>query len=139
MIAYFETSAFLKLLVVEQGSETVAQAWMAADSVVAARLLYPEARAGLASALRGGRVPKRVYPGRKAALEEHWRELDIVEITPALAQTAGDLAEQHGLRGYDAVHLAAVLRIQVDAMVTADGDLLRAAPKCSVDIIDARS
>jgi len=139
VIAYFETSAFLKLLVVEQGSETVAQAWMAADNVVAGRLLYPEVRAGLAAALRGGRVPKRLYPGRKAALEELWRELDIVEITPALAQSAGDLAEQHGLRGYHAVHLAAVLRIQVDVMVTADDDLLRAAPAYSVGVIDARS
>lgn len=89
--------------------------------------------------LRSGRVPRRLYRGRKAALEQLWRELDVVEITRALAQSAGDLAEQFGLRGYDAVHLAAVLHIQADAMASADDDLLRAAPAYSVGIIDARS
>jgi predicted nucleic acid-binding protein len=126
-------------VVAEPGTDTVAQAWTAADSVVAARLLYPEARAGLAAALRGGRVPQRLYRGRKAALEELWREFDIVEITPTLAQSAGDLAERLGLRGYDAVHLAAVLHIQADALVTAAEDLLRTAPAYSVGLIDARS
>lgn len=52
---------------------------------------------------------------------------------------AGDLAEQHGLRGYDAVHLATALAAGVDAMVTADADLLRAAPICGLSILDARN
>jgi len=112
---------------------------MAADSVVAARLLYPEARAGLAAALRGGRVPQRLYLDRKGALEDLWRELNIVEITADLAQSAGRLAEQYALRGYDAVHLAAALTIRADAMVTADENLLRAAKGYRAGIIDARS
>lgn len=106
--------------------------------MVAGRLLYPEARAGLAAALRGGRVPRRVYPGRKAALEVLWRELDIVEITPAVAQSAGHLAEEHALRGYDAVHLAAALHIRADVMVTADDELLGAAAGFRLGIVDAR-
>jgi hypothetical protein len=40
LIAYLETSAFVKLLIAEQGSLTVRDAWKAADTVVAARLLY---------------------------------------------------------------------------------------------------
>jgi len=52
---------------------------------------------------------------------------------------AGDLAEQLGLRGYDAIHLAAKLHVHADALVTADDDLLRAAPAYRVGIIDARS
>jgi len=35
----------------------------------------------------------------------------IVEVTEETAQRAMDLAERHGLRGYDAVHLAAALLI----------------------------
>ncbi len=50
--------------------------------------------------------------------------------------SAGELAEAHGLRGYDAVHLATALSIDVDSMLLAtwDGDLARAAiaAGCSV-------
>jgi uncharacterized protein len=126
-------------VVAEPGSQAATQAWTAADSVLAARLLYPEARAVLAAAQRSGRVARGLYRGRKAALDELWREFDVVEITPALAQSAGDLAEQFGLRGYDAVHLAAALHVQPDAIASADADLLRAASIHNLGIIDARS
>ena len=56
MIAYFDTAAFLKLVIEEPGSQTAARAWSAADAVISSRLLYPEARAGLAAALRGRRI-----------------------------------------------------------------------------------
>ena len=35
----------------------------------------------------------------------------IVGIDDTLARTAGDLAAEHHLRGYDAVHLASALRL----------------------------
>jgi predicted nucleic acid-binding protein len=117
----------------------VTEAWKAADHIVAARLLYPEARAALAAAFRAKRVPTRLYSGRRAALDELWREFTVAETSPALAQLAGDLAEQHGLRGYDAVHLAAALRVGADAVVTADSDLLRAADLHRLPVVDARS
>lgn len=63
-------------------------------------------------------------------------ELAIVGLDPDLAHTAGDLAEAHGLRGYDAVHLATALSIEANSMLLAtwDGDLARAAVAagCSV-------
>ncbi len=49
--------------------------------------------------------------------------------TAALLRGAGDLAEEHGLRAYDAVHLASLEQI-ADAetvLVAADGDLPAAA------------
>jgi predicted nucleic acid-binding protein len=129
----------LKLLVAEPGSATAAQAWTAADAPVAVRLLYPEARAGLAAARRVGRMSEEQYGGRKAALEQLWAEMDVVEVSPTLAIAAGELCERHRLRGYDAVHLAAALRIGADLMITADADLARAAPSCGVAVLDARS
>ena len=46
-----------------------------------------------------------------------------------LARTAGDLARSHGLRGYDAVHLAAAISAaDADvAVATGDHDLADAA------------
>jgi predicted nucleic acid-binding protein len=138
VIAYFDTSAFLKLVIVEPGSQTATQAWTAADSVTSSRLLYPEARAGLAAALRGRRIPPPRYPRLKTHLEELWGDVVVLEVTRAVTAAAGDVAEHQGLKGYDAVHLAAALRAQADVLVTGDADLLRSAPGCGLATIDAR-
>lgn len=139
MIAYFDTSAFLKLVVSEPGSNTVAEAWTGATTVVAGRLLYPEARAALAAALRARRVPPRQYPGLRARLDDLWSDCAVVEVTSTVAEAAGDVAEQHRLRGYDAVHLTSALRVMVDVLVGADADLLQAARSRGLAVIDARA
>lgn len=50
-------------------------------------------------------------------------------MTPKVAARAGDLAEAHDLRGYDAVHLASLLEIASDdaVLATADTELKAAA------------
>ncbi len=45
----------------------------------------------------------------------------------ALRGRAADLAERDGLRGYDAVHLAAALAVHADAMASGDRRLCAAA------------
>ena len=56
MIAYFDTSALIPLLIEEAGSERSGRVWDAAEHVTSARLIYAEARAALAQAARLGRV-----------------------------------------------------------------------------------
>jgi len=136
---YFDTSAFLKLFILEPGSASVATAWNGADLLVAGRLMYAEARAGLAAAGRQSRLSPPDVAQAKADLQRFWHDLDIWEAVAPIVDQAGDLAEQHGLRGYDAVHLATALAAGVDAMVTADADLLRVAPICGLAILDARN
>lgn len=64
------------------------------------------------------------------------RRVVIIEITPALLQSAETLAEKHYLRGYDAVQLAAALEANAGragmllaplTLIAADGALLAAA------------
>jgi predicted nucleic acid-binding protein len=64
-----------------------------------------------------------------AELDSKYEEFDLVEVDDMLARRAGHLAEAHGLRGYDAVHLAAADRVRdPDLVVVAgDGALLAAA------------
>ena len=68
-------------------------------------------------------------PHLRDELEGLWHDVVRIEITPALADRAGDLAEKHGLRGYDAVHLASALEIGAEdtVLVTGDGWLTLAA------------
>ncbi len=129
MIAYFDTSAIVPLLVAEPGSPRAATLWDGADRVVSARLVYPEGRAALAHARRLGRLTARQLRAAVAELDARYGEFDLVEVDDELARHAGELAEAHGLRGYDAVHLAAADRVRDRdlVMVAGDGALLAAA------------
>ncbi len=129
MIAYFDTSAVIPLLLGEPSSAVCARMWNEAARSVSVRLLYPEARAALARAERLGRITKRQHEVAVAELETIITELDHIEITTQLARNAGDLAQAHQLRGYDAVHLAAAIAaLDSDlVLVTADNDLAAAA------------
>jgi len=53
----------------------------------------------------------------------------MIGLDAALARAAGELAERHALRGYDAVHLASAIAIEDSDLVMAtwDRDLAAAA------------
>lgn len=48
--------------------------------------------------------------------------MDVIGLDPVLARTAGELAERHALRGYDAVHLASAIAIDDPDLVMATWD-----------------
>lgn len=128
MIAYFDTSAVVPLLVVEAGSARAAALWDGADRIVSTRLVYPEGRAALAQAHRLGRLTARQLRATVTELDSRYKELDLVEVDDPLARHAGQLAEAHGLRGYDAVHLAAAHRVDDrDLVLVAGGEALLTA------------
>jgi predicted nucleic acid-binding protein len=84
--------------------------------------VYPEARAALAQARREGRIAARQLRPAVRALDGFYLQLDVVEVDEALAHDAGELADAHALRGYDAVHLAAAQRLEDAELVLAAGD-----------------
>jgi uncharacterized protein len=129
VIAYFDTSAVVPLLIAEPGSTRAASVWNGADRVVSVRLTYPETRAALAQAERLGRLTARQLRDAVTEFNSLFEEIDLVEVDDALARRAGELAEVRRLRGYDGVHLAAAIRVHDPNVVVIAGDdaLLNAA------------
>lgn len=129
MIAYFDTSAIVPLLVREPTTDHCTRLWDDATRIVCARLVYPEACAALARAVRMGRLTSPQMVVATAELDDLLEQIDFLEITADLARDAGRLAQEHGLRGYDAIHLAAGVAIADPdvVFVTADADLADAA------------
>jgi predicted nucleic acid-binding protein len=119
-IVYFDSSAFVKLLIDEDGSEIAAQLWDAADAVVSSRLAYPEVRAALAAAARAGRLDPSGEREAERGWDEFWAATRAVELSDRIGEAAGTLAKQWALRGADAIHLASALAI-------ADGKVVLAA------------
>jgi predicted nucleic acid-binding protein len=103
--------------------------------VITSRLAYPEDRSVLAAARRAHRLSEGGLRAGTMALEGRFEEIDFIEVTQEIAWSAGDLAEEHGLRGYDAVYLASALAIDaVDlVVVTWDRDLAEASHAVGFD------
>lgn len=122
-------------MIVEDGSELVADLWATRYRAVSSILSYPEGRTALAAARRAGRLSTNSHRRAHEDFESLQSELLLVGIDAPLARQAGQLAEELALRGYDAVHLASALALGgPTTLVSWDTDLTRAAAKrgCAV-------
>jgi predicted nucleic acid-binding protein len=122
LIVYFDTSAVVPLVVDEPTSEAAGGFWSKADRIVSSMLLYAEARAALAQAGRLGRLDQEQLRRSVDGLERVVSDMDLVEVTDPLVRRAGALAEDLGLRGFDAVHLASAELVADDELVLVAGD-----------------
>jgi uncharacterized protein len=139
VITYVDTSTLIKLIVDEQGSERAELIWQTADSVASASLVVVEARAVLAAAARGKRISADQLQVAKTELSAFVDDLHRVEVNDALIETAAQLAEAESLRGYDAVHLAAALRVGAAVFTSADRALCEAAERQGLHVADPLS
>lgn len=102
----------MKLYVEERGSEDVARAVEGAAEVATVRVSYAEARAAFARLERERAISRAERRGLVQGLDADWPGFNVVDVTETLVRRAGRLAERHGLRGYDAVQLAAALEVR---------------------------
>ncbi len=110
-IVYFDSSAFVKLLVEEDGSDLAATLWDGCDAAVSSRLAYPEVWAALAAAGRARRLRPAARRRAETAWEDYWAATRVVGLTGPVTAHAGRLAGEHALRGADAIHLASLLAV----------------------------
>jgi uncharacterized protein len=75
-----------------------------------------------AVSLSNGVEEPRARTGRGGSWVRANAQLRVIAIDEPLARQAGDLAAQHALRGYDAVHLACALHLQGDDVLLATWD-----------------
>jgi len=128
LIAYFDTSSIVPLLIDEPGSETAKRLWDEAALIISTRLLYAECRSALAMSARLERLNRRRLRTAVELFNDLYAQIDVVEISDHVVRRAAEFSEIHGLRGYDAVHLAAAETIGDDdlVLVAGDGPLCRA-------------
>jgi predicted nucleic acid-binding protein len=132
VILYVDTSTLVKLYVPEPESGAV-QALMGSAQVAAVSLIaFAEARAAFARKRRERAVNPKDYRRIVREFDDDWDHYFVVDVTEPLVKRAAQLADKHGLRGYDAIQLssAIVLREQSGEAVSFccfDGRLLRAS------------
>ncbi len=140
MGAYFlDSSAVVKRYVRETGSDFVDE--LAAsdndNTIFLADITRVEVAAAIARRLKGGSVAKQDARDALIAFDYDLASRYVpLEISPILLTDAMSLATKHALRGYDAVQLAAALKVNSDllldrlptlTLVSADSELNDAA------------
>ena len=111
MNLYLDTSALVKLYLDERGSFMVREALSRSTFVASSAVARAEAHAALARRYRERTISLSSLRQHVAELDEDLNRFVIMDVTSALAKRAGDLAEEHKLMGFDAVHLASALEI----------------------------
>lgn len=112
MNLYLDTSSLLKLFIREHSSEGVRDIVARAARRSTSRISTPEARGGLARAARGLRLTPDELHIAETELRSLFEGMQVVDVTAALLEDAGDLAVGYYLRGLDAIHLASAVTLQ---------------------------
>ena len=139
MIAYFDTSALVKLYADEPGAQSARAAALEAELMATSIITYAEMRSAFARKLRFADITAVALKQFKEQFERGWESFQIVPIEEHTVRRAGELAEAYGLKGFDAVHLASanILATRFGATTFAcfDAELSRAASACGMKLL----
>jgi predicted nucleic acid-binding protein len=109
VIVYLDASALVKRYVAEVGSGEVNTLIAGATVVGTAAISRVEVSSALAKAVRMRLLSREEASSARQVFNTEWESLIRLQLTEVLLSRAATLAWEHGLRGYDAVHLASAL------------------------------
>ena len=112
MICYLDASALVKVYVAEPGSEDVERVIAEAEALGTAMISRVEVVAALAKAARLGALSQEDAELARRNFHRDWSDLTRLPATEFMLERAALLAWDQGLRGYDAVQLAAAVTWQ---------------------------
>lgn len=136
---YFDSSALVKRYAQETGTAWVLSLTdpQAGHEIFTALVSGAEIVAAIARRARMALISPQDAAAAIAAFKNHFKnQYHVVLMTAPIIDRAMDLAEKHGLRGYDAIQLAGALAVQAELIakgaspmvfVSADADLNKAA------------
>jgi uncharacterized protein len=109
MIVYLDSSALAKRYIAETGSVEIEALIKKAEVVGTGLITRAEVPAALAKAVRMNWLEQTQAEKMLRVFRANWQVLAVVQTTESLMSLADTLAWEHGLRGYDAVHLASAI------------------------------
>ena len=138
-VYFFDSSGLVKNYIAEQGSSWIKTLVdpLVGNTLYAAEITGAELVSAIIRRQRRGAATPADAAAALAAFRADFRQAFFrLDITPGLVATAMDLAETHGLRGYDSVQLAAALALRdlclasglpAPILIAADAELNTAA------------
>ncbi len=129
MRIFFDSSAFIKRFIEEQGSGEVDELCLQASSLALSDICYPEIMSALNRKVREGILLKSDYLMLKQEIIDDMQDIVKIALTQDVLACAVSLLEQNALRSLDALHLASARIWNAELFVSADKRQLEAAKK----------
>lgn len=128
MIAYFDSSALLKLFLPESGSTEAQRVWASGIRRTTSRIAHAELACALGAAVRQGRLAHADAGAVDGTFLR--RNADLIEADDGIVTGAAVLGVRHGLKGLDAIHVSSALSLrELDPLVVSWDDRQRAAAR----------
>lgn len=127
MKVFFDSSSFAKRFIQEEGSETVDLICQEAKALGLSVICFPEIVSALNRKLREKNFNRQSYVKIKHQLAEDIRDIQVVNLLPAVIEQSILLLESNVLRSLDALHVACAMEWQTDLFVSSDTRQIRAA------------
>ena len=112
MILFCDTSALVKLYILEDSSREMQALAGAATAIAVCRIAWAEMMAALARRAREFPKDADAIEVVRKRLRTDWPRYVVVEVTQPLVELAAEYADTFALRGYDSVQLAAARTLQ---------------------------
>jgi len=132
MKTLFDSSAFAKRYVEEEGSREVDALCLAASTLALSVVCVPEIISALNRRLREKRLSARDYLAAKSRLSEEVADAVIINLTPEVIARTVYLLEGNPLRALDAIHIACALEWGAELFVSCDDRQIKAARRAGL-------
>jgi predicted nucleic acid-binding protein len=134
MRIFFDSSAFAKRYVSEEGTDAVVQWCDRAGEIALSGTALTELISAFCRLRRESKISEAHYQQLKDSLLADIEDAAICDLTPiVLAHSIASL-ERHTLRGMDAIHIGSAVAMQADLFVSADARQCVAAAAAGLQI-----
>jgi len=134
MRIFFDSSAFAKRYVSEEGTDAVVQWCDRAAEIALSGIALPELISAFCRLRRESKISEAQYQQLKDSLLADIEDAAICDLTPiVLAHSIASL-ERNTLRGMDAIHIGSAVAMQADLFVSADTRQCAAAAAAGLQV-----
>jgi len=134
MRVFFDSSAFAKRYVSEEGTDAVVQWCDRAAEIALSGIALPELISAFCRLRRESKISEAQYQQLKDSLLADIEDAAICDLTPiVLAHSIASL-ERNTLRGMDAIHIGSAVAMQADLFVSADARQCAAAAAAGLQV-----
>lgn len=132
MKTFFDSSAYVKRFIEEEGSVLVEEICMQTTSLGLCIICIPEIISGLNRSVREKNISPKYYNIIKNRLLEELQDAVVLNITQEVVLLSVELLENNVLRAMDSLHLACAMEWNADLFVSSDNRQIDAARKAGV-------
>jgi uncharacterized protein len=134
MRVFFDTSAFVKRYIAENGSDSVLDWCQRATEISLSAIAVPELISTFCRLQRENKITNKQYQQLKKTLLSDVEDIAIGDLTPrVLLHTMGSL-ESNVLRAMDAIHIGSAIALECDVFISADQRQLEAAQRAGLSV-----